>query len=143
MPPKSLIPILLITVVLIAGCADKDKSITKEQAYQIGLNELIDMGLDTSKTGIKIFPENPFTLDSIKTGVVRRPFWGDYTEWLEHTEGRLNNKTFWRCVSYVIGYMDARYDIYVDVKTGDVLYVDGGTPRVRKWRENHGMKQKM
>jgi hypothetical protein len=52
---------------------------------------------------------------------------------------RLEKKTFWRCCSYKKGYLDAFYDIYIDSQTGGVLYVDGMGPRVKRWRELHGM----
>ena len=131
--------LLLSITILIIACFPPHERISKDNAYRIGSKELTEMGLDTSQMEIQIIPGHPISLDSIRTGAIRRSFFGNYTDWLERSEGRLEKKTFWRCCSHKKGYLDAIYDLYIDSQTGEVLYLDGMGPRVKRWREQHGV----
>jgi hypothetical protein len=105
------------------SCSYFDNKITEEKVIKICTEHLLQVGVDTSKWKTTVYPHHPITLDSIKSGDIF-VFRGDsYDEWLKKTNGKLYDKTFWKCWCEWEKMVGAGiYEIFIDAKSGEIIY---------------------
>ena len=115
--------VLALLMLQIPSCL-RHSSISLEQASRICTQELpqIYSGKELSRASTRIYP-HPVTLDSISHDKISIP-WMNFEEWRKQVGPSLANKTFWKCTCVPEGlYLDGINEIYVDARSGEILYV--------------------
>ncbi len=114
--------LILLLLCIVITCLNCKKEITINEVRQTCIQSLSLEGVDTSRTIIYIEPDHPITMDSV-TIYKNRISWLDLEVWVKQTRPYLKNNLFWKCTGITPNEMDGVYEVYIDSKSGKVLYI--------------------
>ncbi|MBI5215559.1 MAG: hypothetical protein HY960_07375 [Ignavibacteriae bacterium] len=135
-----LFSIFIVLPLLSVNCNRKNGNFNKVQVINICRTYLQSISpFNDVNEIIKLEPEHPITLDSIKQKKVITSYRETDLELIEASHGKLLNKSFWRCtVSSRELVLDSDKEVFIDAVSGEILYIFPlGTPEeIQKRQQN-------
>jgi len=116
------------------SCREVESRVDIDKAQLIARQTFMKRaGADTQRVRSIIQYHHPMTIDSFKTGAIHTIWLDDSVNstFLARAGKYLEGREFWISTWILNEYSDANYQIYVDSKSGEVLWVDGML--VEKW----------
>jgi len=85
------------------------------------MRQIRQLDISDKRVELVVYP-HPITIDSISPYHIRIP-WMNYDSWQSSASPSLVHKLFWKCTCGISGTVGGIVEIYIDAKSGDVLYV--------------------